>query len=199
MDKVKVSKMTGKLKGLDAINTSPLDNDFCQAMAKNPDNICSKCYSIRMLNGFRKNCRPSWKGNGELLSSSGLTEKQLPNIKTELCRFSAHGEIINRTHALNLFEIARANPTVIFGFFTKRPLLVPTDETPENVVMIFSSTKVNEMADLPVGFDKVFSVFTEDFAQKNNITINCGAKSCDTCRRCYNKSNGITFVNEIIK
>jgi len=152
-----------------------------------------------MLNGFRKNCRPSWQKNGELLSSTGLTEKQLPNIKTELCRFSAHGEIINRTHALNLFDIARANPSITFGFFTKRPNLVPTDETPDNVVMIYSSTKINETAALPNGFDKVFSVFTEDFARENNIVINCGAKSCDTCRRCYSKTNGITFVNEIIK
>ena len=197
MDKVKVSVMTGKLKGLAAVNTSPLDNDYCKAMSENPDNICHYCYSQKMLKGLRKNCRPSWKKNGELLSAFGLTASQLPKIKTELCRFSAHGELINRTHALNYFEIARANPKVTFAFWTKRPLFVPTDETPDNVVMVYSSPQLNTPGKLPHGFDKVFTVYKKDKAE--GVTINCGAKSCDTCRLCYDKSNGVVFVNEIVK
>ncbi len=112
MEKVKVSTMTGKLKGLDAINTSPLDNNFCQTMSKNSDNICHYCYSQKMLKGLRKNCRPSWKANGELLSESELTAEQLPKIKTELCRFSAHGELINRTQSRFHFCLLDQTPLI---------------------------------------------------------------------------------------
>ena len=61
------SKMSGKLAGIPALNVSPF-SDFCDNMSQNPEYICSKCYSRRMLSSFRKNCLPSFDKNGKLAS-----------------------------------------------------------------------------------------------------------------------------------
>jgi len=199
MSKIKVSAMTGKLKEVSAINSSPLDNPFCIAMAKDPSNICSKCYSQKMLKGLRKNCRPSWTETGRRLSSAPITPEEIPTIKTELCRFSAHGDLINSIHSDNLFRIAEANPEKKFGFWTKRPELVNTLACPSNVVLVYSSYKINERGELPKGFHKVFTVYNQSGIDSESVDINCGAKNCNTCRLCYDKTNGVVFVNEKIK
>ena len=199
MAKVKISTMTGKLRGLSAINSSPLDNPFCQSMAKDPENICSKCYSCSMLRGLRKNCRPAWRNTGEQLSTAPLPDNDIPIIKTDLCRFSAHGDLFNKTHADNFFKIARANPKTTFALWTKRPELVAVDSCPDNVILVYSSPKINSNSTLPRGFDKVFTVWNAEGIELNDVDINCGAKSCLTCQLCYSKTNGVVFVNEKIK
>ena len=53
-----ISNMTGKLEGFKAISTNTLTNEFCQKMynSKKENIICTKCYSMEMLQGMRKNC-----------------------------------------------------------------------------------------------------------------------------------------------
>ena len=199
MSKVKVSVMTGKLKKVSAVNSSPLDNPFCLEMAKSSDNICHYCYSQSMLKGFRKNCRPSWAKTGEKMSSQPLDDSEVPTIKTELCRFSAHGELFNKTHADNCFTIARGNPSVQFALWTKRPELVDVDNCPDNVVLVLSSKCMNVPDELPDGFHKVFTVWSGLGIEREGVIINCGARDCDACRLCYNKNNGVVNVNEKIK
>ena len=48
MDKVHISKMTGKLQGLQAISTNTVTNKFCnkQNASKNDDVICTLIYAI---------------------------------------------------------------------------------------------------------------------------------------------------------
>ena len=52
---LKISNMTGKLKGFKALNTNTLSNDYCMKMYNSgKDNvICTKCYSAEMLQGMR--------------------------------------------------------------------------------------------------------------------------------------------------
>ena len=72
------SVMSGKLKGIPALNTSPLTNNYCKSQAKNKDSICSECYSIRMLQTFRKNAVPKFELNTKILSSRLLEAHELP-------------------------------------------------------------------------------------------------------------------------
>jgi hypothetical protein len=66
---IKYSVMSGKLKGIPALNTSPLNNEFCQMMSKKEhNNICNSCYSINMLKTFRKSCDEPFRKYGEFLS-----------------------------------------------------------------------------------------------------------------------------------
>lgn len=189
-------KMDGKLAGVWAINTSPLDNPFCLKMAENPDNICSHCYSQKMLRGLRRNCRSSMKRNGDLLQEPLV---RIPKIrKPHLFRFSAHGELFNRQHAENYFAIARNNPHVTFAFWTKRVNLLVGLEKPENVLLVYSSPKLDVVSPLPKGFDKVFTVFTGRDNVPEGMEINCAGKKCVACRLCYSH-NDITFINELVR
>lgn len=192
-----VSQMTGKLDGIRAINTSPLDNSFCEHNSQREQLICAHCYSRSMLQRHRVNCREPWCRNGDILSSRLLTQDELPLIDTELCRFQAHGELHNAIHAENLYAIARKNPEVAFAFWTKRPELVDILTRPDNVILIYSSPRVGVRSELPRGFDKVFTVFTKEQAE-SGVDINCGAKSCNDCRLCYER-NRVHYINEVIK
>jgi hypothetical protein len=204
---VKISTMTGKLRGVPAINTSPLDNPFCEKMAQT-DSICAKCYSRRMVSGLRKNCRPGWKSNGQILSERLLGDAEIKDLKIPekavngIFRFSAHGELINEIHAWNLIQIARVHPDIIFALWTKRPDLLKkcfgVVSKPENLVVIYSNPAVDSR--IPVSLvqvrytfvDKVFNVISKDSAD-----VNCGARSCATCKLCYSKNTTSEVVEKL--
>ena len=64
---IKISKMSGKLAGLLAINTNTVTNPFCMSMAKT-DTVCGKCYSHKMLSSYRKGCQKAFQHNSDALS-----------------------------------------------------------------------------------------------------------------------------------
>jgi len=68
MEVIKISNMTGKLKGFRAISTNTLTNQFCVDMfnRKDKDLICTECYSAKNLQGMRKNCVSSRQHNSEI-------------------------------------------------------------------------------------------------------------------------------------
>tara|TARA_Y100000310_G_scaffold30465_1_gene28962 strand:- start:3567 stop:4265 length:699 start_codon:yes stop_codon:yes gene_type:complete len=190
---MKYSTMTGKLKDIQALNTSPLDNPFCVGMSKKHGTICHECYSNNIINSYRANCRLPWYRNGLELSESAITN--YPAVKTELFRINAHGELLNLNHARNILNLAKQYPDNVIGFWTKRHRLVQQaielDGKPANVSLIKSSLKLNAPDKLPKYFDHVFTVYDHE----NNI--NCGAKDCNTCRECY--TGKAIFINELLK
>ncbi len=206
---ITISEMTGKLSGVPAINTSPLDNPFCEKMA-HTDSICAKCYSRRMVSGLRKNCREGWKDNGNILSTRLLSAGEIKALRLEskapfgIVRFSAHGELINYKHAYNLIKIAQLYPALSFGLWTKRldvlsEVFVEAEiEKPSNMIVIYSNPAVDSR--IPVSLvqvrypfvDKVFNVVAKDSAD-----VNCGARSCATCRLCYSKSTTSEVVEKL--
>ena len=200
-----ISKMTGKMNGFYSINTNPFDNPFCNKMSRVPGSICERCYSRRMLSTMRKSCNQSWSSNGFLISKEEIPKKLLPDLSGLHCngafRFSSHGEIINETHLVNLCNIANKNADMTFGLWTKRVAMIQKhiDIIPDSIVLI-ASTRWTDIArpEVPDAFHKVFSVYTKSFAEKNDIPINCNGK-CKECMLCYQKDNGVTHINELIK
>lgn len=195
------SVMTGKLKGIGAINTNPLTNPFCLKMAKNPDSICHYCYSQAMLKTFRASCVPAFERNSRYLSERIIPVQELPTVgnKYELFRFNAHGEIINPTHAINLMNIVENNKDTFFGLWSKRANIVRKHiRRTTNANLIYSTNRLNPTeTDVPEGFDKTFNVYTASYAKKHNIKVNCHG-GCATCKLCYSK-NRVRKINEIVK
>ena len=191
--KVTVSKMTGKLKGIAGINTNPLSNTFCQKMQKT-ETICKDCYSCSMLRGIRKNCEPAWERNSVALSTRLLEGKEIPVIGHAFARFHAHGELINEIHFQNFIKIARANKHCKFAFFTKRTNLVTSlTRLPANVTMVYSNPSVDKvMVNIPKGFHKTFNVVTEESEK-----INCGARSCITCQKCFKRTGAKVLIEKL--
>lgn len=195
---IKVSKMTGKMEDIPAINTNTLTNEFCKKMRKK-DTICKNCYSFSMLETFRSNCVDSWESNGRILSDSKLPNCVLPRMNAAFVRFSAHGELINNFHLINLFAICKKNPYTRFALWTKRKDIVRqviSDgyEIPNNLVMVYSNHRVNDIQiSPPKNFDIIFNV-VENIDDER---INCGTKKCIDCLACYTKSE--TVIVEALK
>ena len=170
---LKISKMSGKLDGLKAINTSPLNNPFCMTRHSQDKGICGQCYSIRMLKTFRSNCNPTYA----------------------FFRFSAHGELLNENHLINLLNICKKNPHCTFALWTKRAALyrkvIKQYKKPVNLIAIYSQTKINHIPQKPpTGFDKVFCVVND------KTPVNCKDR-CISCLKCYRKSTESVIVERI--
>jgi len=179
-DQVHITKHTsGKLKGIDSINTSPVSNAFCHNLSQNPNSICSKCYAKRLV-GFRRSLAAKLETNTRL-----LTEAPLENAPTNLVRYvrlHSFGELVNDQHMENFIEIALANPQTMFSLLTKRPEIVARfiDVMPFNIVLTYSSPWLDapSSATIPEGFDHSYSVFS--------VGEPCG-RECLSCLKCYTK------------
>lgn len=201
LQQVHVSKMTGKLIEFDAISTNTTSNNFCQKMFKaKKETICKKCYSWQMLMTYRKNMVDCLERNSVLLSSSVLHTQQLPTIMKLYFRFSAHGELINLNHAINLFNICDKNELTTFALWTKRKDLIKkilqTRNKPKNLILVYSNPIMsNIMYEPPENFDKVFNNVLE---HENVEEQNCTGQKCKDCLACY-KFGGTDIIVEKVK
>ncbi len=200
---VHISIMSGKLQGLKAISTNTVTNLFCNKMHtssnSNGDEICPECYSHAMLATYRKNAQAALQWNSDYLSSKLWHEDAFPVIMERVFRFSAHGELINDTHLLNLLTIVRKNPKTTFALWTKRKDIVgkvfKVEAKPANLVMIFSNNKIGAiLAKPPKHFDKTFNnVREEEYTDRQN----CTGQKCKDCLLCYDLTTTDTIVEKV--
>ena len=191
---LKLTEHKGKMENIPSLSTSCTVNPFCKKMQKNKTAICSKCYGKRYENMYQ-NLTPKLVKNGKLLSKELI---DIPKYNVVILRFNAFGELLNITHLDNLVRITQANPQTTFTLWTKRKDLIneyfSVNPKPENLILVYSSPQLNVTEELPLYFDKVFTVFTKDQA----VTINCGSKNCFECQTCYSKNDTVN-INEVIK
>ena len=184
---VHISTMSGKLEGFKSISTNTVTNDFCIKMNKAKDNvICSHCYSMNMLKGYRKNTAPALQRNSDLLSVRLLKSDELPVIMDKYFRFSSHGELINAKHLRNLIKITEHNPDTTFALWTKRRDLISAYAKrwpmPSNLILVYSNPKVDAVMDTPPRFfDRVFNNVTDEYKGE----ANCTGQKCKDCLLCY--------------
>lgn len=196
MSRVSVSKMSGKLAGIPAINTNTATNAYCvkQYTSGGEDNICTMCYSQRMLSTYRKNCQPSFQRNSDILSSD--REVDIPKINAAFVRFHGHGELINDTHFLNLCDIAESNGHCTFALWTKRVDIVRPNRhhVPENMILVYSNPKIDRvMRKPPRGFHRVFNNVTK----KYRGDANCTGQKCIDCQLCYKFDTTSVIVEHV--
>lgn len=202
------NKHNAKMADICSLNTAVSTNKYCQNRAKNENTICSKCFAVSLEKVY-KNMNAAYIKNTEILTAGILPDSVIPTIETKsgLFRFEAFGDLNNWVQAANYIKIATFNPQIKFALWTKNPLLLRAAinngySIPANLQIIYSSpllnTVVNPCKNFPF-IDKVFTVYTKEYAQQNGVIINCGARSCATCRKCYEKQNGLCFVSEALK
>ena len=195
---IKFSKMSGKLEGLRAINTNTLTNEFCieQHKRKDPNVICTVCYSFKMLESYRKNCAPAWQHNSDVLSGGLIPVSAMPWVPDAFIRIDGHGELINGIHLENLYRFAERNPHTTVALWTKRVTLIRQGrEKPANVILIYSNPRTDKIVERPPrGFDKVFNGTAEPDEQEN-----CTGQRCIDCMACYHLDNGIETIVERVK
>jgi hypothetical protein len=186
----------GKMKRLISVNTDSRNNTYCIIAHQCAGTVCEHCYFWKYHAGRMKPCN-AWTRNGEML------QKPLQAIplfwKDTLVRFHAFGELHNATHFINFCRIAEANPARKFALWTKRADIIRRyyPRAPRNLVLIYSSPIINVPSARPIGFHKVFTVYTRQYIKDQKIKINC-AQSCNECRTCYSR-RGATVIKEILK
>ena len=190
-----ISKMSGKLLGIPAINTDTTSNPFC-IRQKDTDTICGQCYSHRMLETYRKNCVPKFRQNSELLSEVIPTD-DLPVLNYAYVRHDGHGELQNMAHLENFHRIALKNPRTDCTLWTKRRDLISQYHRkftqPNNLILIYSNPIVDRIiAQVPNGFDRVFNNVSTD-----SLLNNCTGRNCIDCLICYAKTGENVIVEKV--
>lgn len=195
--------MSGKMLGIPSISTSVLLNTICQARRTVKGSICEKCFAqatVSRYSGLSKNLEENY----HLLTESILPEDLLPIFgNVQNVRIESFGDVQNVTQCINYANIAKINPDVTFAWWTKNARIVSEAfdivGKPENVILIESSEFVNVRKEKSSKYvDKVFTVFSPDFIAAQGVNINCGARSCATCKNCY-RMNTEADVREQLK
>ena len=203
---IKKSKMSGKLFGIDAVNSNPLSNPYCiQQYGKQDDTIiCTECYSIDMLETYRSNCVPNFENNNVTLSTIIHTDFCYLKFSNDIVRINGHGELLNQTHLHNICNMAFAFPNHTFALWSKRIDIVrkyfKNNSIPSNLILIYSNPKKNKVVSkIPYPFHKVFNNVNLNWNNVSpNLKENCTGQKCNDCRLCYN-FNSENIIIELTK
>lgn len=195
---------TGKMAGIHSLSTSCKGNAQCQKNAQIKGSICEHCFSFAMMKRYT-NLDGCMQRNAEILRAGIIPDDQWPITTGQIFRLESFGDLGNWEQAANYLNFARLNPQTQFSLYTKNPRFIAEAirrgfEKPANLVIVYSSLFLNAQARPPYPFiDKVFTVY--DSEEKAPAGINCGARSCFTCRRCYraSKPGEVEQIAELLK
>lgn len=197
---------TGKMNGLHSLSTAITANPRCLARMQKSDSICAKCFAAAMMKRYTSLSK-CLEENARILSGSVLPVDVLPLIPVKFFRFEAFGDLINENQVINYFNIAKKNPETLCALWTKNPDIIAKaiksgHDKPENLQIVLSSPRINRpLKSTKYEFiDKIFTVYDKQGAK--DININCGARSCLGCSRCYRPNPEgvkVQHVNELLK
>lgn len=196
----------GKMKGMQSLSTSCTCNKYCKSRSKSTSTVCAHCYAQRRMKIY-KNLEKCLIKNTKILTEQVIPKENLPIINALYFRLEAFGDLNNTTQVINYFNLCKKNPDVKFGLWSKNLWLIEAtindgNSKPKNLQIIYSIPFLNDRNDnifiLYPFVDKIFTVFEKNFIKKNDIEINCGAKSCLSCGKCY-KKNKVKYINERLK
>ena len=185
-------KMSGKMTGIPSVSTSCLANPICLKRMLDGDSICAHCFANTTLSRYT-DCGKAMLNNTYLLTESILPLDMLPLFKSDIARIESFGDVQNVTQSINYSNMCLINPNTTFAWWSKNiPIIAKAFDIiggkPDNVILIESSPKVNVKLEPSSHYvDKVFTVYSKEYIIANDIDINCGARCCNTCRRCYRK------------
>ena len=198
------TKHTGKMEGMASLSTACICNERCIARHKIEGSVCEKCFAERMFRRYGQAFEDCFVRNSEILTSVVIPYELMPVLNYCIFRYESLGDVANEIQAENYRRLAVMNPYVTFGWWTKNYDIVEKvfnkNGKPNNVMLIMSSYMLNEqfkLEDYPYA-DKIFTVYTKEYAEENNIEINCGGNKCLTCQECY-RFGMVDYINEIKK
>ena len=202
-----MTEHSGKMTGINSIGTSCANNPWCIKRRENKESVCSRCYADTYMK-MRKALKGRLEDNAEILTKRLLENREIPVTNAAVFRFESFGDLYNATHLQNYVEIAKKNEHTIFGLWTKNLWILDEVfnkkeiEKPKNVSIVASSPIMNKPMELDRKkywmVDHVFTVYDKKFIKCNNIDINCGARSCLGCKKCYVDKDTF-YINEQLK
>ena len=203
---ISVNAMSGKLDGVPAVGSSQAESAGCQALAADPDKICSHCYAAALL-ALRAGLAKNLQRNGRILRAAEIPAMYWPDLLVNMARVESFSDCQSVTMATNYCHLADAQ-TGRVGVWTKFPgwydaAFKLRGGKPANMSIGISSAYLNQQAAaLPAWADFVFTVYDLQTAAADRVAITCGGRKCRECRVCYNADHtrgGVTVVNELLK
>lgn len=204
--------MSGKMSGIPSISTSCLVNPICIKRMQDGESVCCHCFAAATMQRYSSAGQHA-ENNFYLLNREVLPLEYLPRFRNvAIVRIESFGDVASVTQAINYINICKVNPFITFAAWTKNAAIwnkaIAQAGKPENLSLVYSSFKLNEQAaaaeyftaDGVNHFDHVFTVYdkaTCDFY--GDHFVNCGARDCATCRRCYRKDPAEFTVREQLK
>lgn len=200
---------TGKMTGIVSFSTYCGLNPHCMQRAAVPGSICEKCFAFRQTKR-QASTREKLIRNTLLINRTVFSASYFPIITDvfPLMRFESFGDLMSANQAANYLQWAAVNKKAHCALWTKNPWYIAQaiengSKKPGNLNIIFSSNMVNHIEEniikLYPFIDKVFTVFTDKKAAKAaGYKVNCGARNCRKCRRCYLKTTA-QWVIELLK
>ena len=168
--------------------------------------ICWFCFSDAQQTYMPSLVGPLTK-NFTIWNSFDIHPDWLPIINARFFRYEAFGDFGSIKAVRNAYTLARKNPETSFTAWTKNYQFFVSaekygDGKPKNFTLIRSSRYINRVDKTNTGcdeiFDHVFTVYTPEYAQAHGIEINCGARACLACLKCYTE-NHVFYINEHLK
>lgn len=187
-----------------------------KALVENPlrqdISICGFCFSDAQQD-YQTSMQDPLAKNFEILNNGIIHSDWIPAINTLYFRFESFGDFASVNAVINCYNFCRKNPLVNFAAWTKNPYFFRKERKingvnskPENLILILSSPLINKKTKVSDNeifalFNRVFTVYTPEYALAHGIEINCGARSCLNCLRCYTNGKHITKfeVSELLK
>ena len=146
-----------------------------------------------MAKRYGKGFQDKYKANTDILTTTIIPVKEWPLINALMFRLESFGDLNNEIQVINYFNFCNRNKNVKFALWTKNPEFIDKaikagHKKPKNLVIVQSSSFVNVKEEKKFDFvDKVFTVYDKNYIRQNNVKINCGARNCFECGRCYSK------------
>lgn len=193
----------GKMSGIISLSTSVICNPICQQRRQEGNSICAHCFAVTNM-AYRTSMQPVYEKNFRILNGSILDDSVIPIIPSRYGRGESFGDYASANAVINFWKLAKKNPDTLFAMWTKNLRFVAEAiengwKKPSNVQIVYSSPFTNKTAVVPEKYaafvDKVFTVY--DKKEAKNVDINCGARSCLACGRCYRKNPKGVKIQEI--
>lgn len=212
VDHKSTKKQHSKLDGIKSISTSCLDNSFCLFRMQDSSSICRDCYAgtqQERQHGLQEHNLI----NGIILRNVLIPVmyfKALAIFGEKFIRIESFGDVQNDTQAENYCHIMQAFEDSTFAVWTKNIFtwlrVFVKYGKPANCVFIVSSCHKNVITtlrdDIKAFVDHVFTVYTDEYIESNNVSINCGGRSCKDCiaqgKRCYFRGTEF-YISEQLK
>lgn len=211
---------TGKMTDMWTLSTNCRCNGYCMIYKDIPGCVCGDCFAQATVNQW-DSLDIKLKRNTDILCNTIIDYDLIPVItKKDIFRFEAFGDLMNTTQFYNYYQFCIKNPAVTFALWTKNPHIIKTAfakygiEKPANLIIVYSEKYFNGNVKHPNELvrdimkkydfiDKSFTVYTLDWLLAVGLDpdqfINCGARSCNKCRKCYNAGNGEIHIKELLK
>ena len=202
---------TGKMKGMNSLSTSCLENPNCIKRLENGsgNHICSYCFSEAQQKR-QKTTREKMRRNTAILTERLFVVAEMPFLNSSIFRLEAFGDLVNPTQARNYIRLAKRNPGTTFALWTKNPWIleeaIKAEGKPGNMIVILSAELLDvqqpeilfrRMKNRFSFIDKMFLVYRPETVKAENIDINCGARSCMQCRKCYTPGTAEIIKEEL--